>query len=125
MGVPSHAPHASQTLGGGKGVASSTLGTTPSRPCSRTPGACSTFQRQIDVKEQLHHIPAGYTATAGADVKTRMVGIGWHCGVLGILDRHCDLETGGLPPWRGTIYPGYHRSSRGWDFSPPPGPCRP
>ncbi|CAE7866773.1 unnamed protein product, partial [Symbiodinium necroappetens] len=44
-----------------------------------------------EVKEQLHHIPTGYTAKAGADAKTRhrMVGNGWHWGVasrlLGLL----------------------------------------
>ena len=34
----------------------------------------------LEVKEQLHHIPPGYTAKAGADAKTRhrMVGNGWH-----------------------------------------------
>ena len=33
-----------------------------------------------EVKEQLHHMPPGYTAKAGADAKTRhrMVGNGWH-----------------------------------------------
>ncbi|CAE7892790.1 PUB3, partial [Symbiodinium necroappetens] len=44
-----------------------------------------------EVKEQLHHIPTGYTANTGADAKTRrrMVGNGWHWGVasrlLGLL----------------------------------------
>ena len=35
------------------------------------------------VREVLHHFPAGYTAAAGADRRTRetMVGNSWHCGV--------------------------------------------
>ena len=35
------------------------------------------------VREVLHHFPAGYTARAGADRRTRetMVGNSWHCGV--------------------------------------------
>ena len=41
------------------------------------------FTSRPEVKEQLHHIPPGYTAKAGADAKTRhrMVGNGWHWGV--------------------------------------------
>ena len=36
-----------------------------------------------EVREVLHHFPAGYTAAAGADRRTRetMVGDSWQCGV--------------------------------------------
>ncbi|CAE7860723.1 unnamed protein product, partial [Symbiodinium necroappetens] len=88
-----------------------------------------------DVKEQLHHIPAGYTATAGADTKTRhrMVGNGWHWGVaarlLGILAMATwakPVASGRAPappprqgtiPWLSQVW-----SRQGWDFSPPPRP---
>ncbi|CAE7897502.1 unnamed protein product, partial [Symbiodinium necroappetens] len=63
-----------------------------------------------DVKEQLHHIPAGYTATAGADTKTRHHG--WHWGVAARLLGILVMATWAKPVW----------SRRGWDFSPPPRP---
>ena len=36
-----------------------------------------------DIKEQLHHIPKGYTAVEGVDDRTRhrLIGNGWHWGV--------------------------------------------
>ena len=36
-----------------------------------------------EVREQLHHMPVGYTAAAGADerARLRLVGNGWHWGV--------------------------------------------
>ena len=36
-----------------------------------------------DIKEQLHHIPKGYTAVEGIDDRTRhrLIGNGWHWGV--------------------------------------------
>ncbi|CAE7884041.1 unnamed protein product, partial [Symbiodinium necroappetens] len=89
----------------------------------------------LDVKEQLHHIPAGYTAKAGADTKTRhrMVGNGWHWGVparlLGILVMATwakPVASGrapAAPPRQGTIpWLSQVWSRKGWDFSPRPRP---
>ncbi|CAE7897784.1 unnamed protein product, partial [Symbiodinium necroappetens] len=72
-----------------------------------------------DVKEQLHHIPAGYTAKAGADTKTRhrMVGNGWHWGVAARLLGILVMATWAKPVASGRVW-----SRKGWDFSPPPRP---
>ena len=85
-----------------------------------------------DVKEQLHHIPAGYTAKAGADTNTRhrMVGNGGVAArLLGILVMATwakPVASGRAPsppprqwtiPWLSQVW-----SRKGWDFSPPPRP---
>ncbi|CAE7894086.1 unnamed protein product, partial [Symbiodinium necroappetens] len=113
-------------------------------PCATTPAPTDAMLQDSrgllhlpppDVKEQLHHIPAGYTAKAGADTKTRhrMVGNGWHWGVaarlLGILvmatwakpvasgRAPSALPRQGTIPWLSQVW-----SRNGWDFSPPPRP---
>ncbi|CAE7872527.1 unnamed protein product [Symbiodinium microadriaticum] len=89
-----------------------------------------------EVKEQLHHIPGGCTARAGADVKTRhrMVRNGWHWGVashsrlLGLLV----MATWAKPVASGTSPAPAPRqrdqwlsqfwARREWDLAPPPRP---
>ena len=72
-----------------------------------------------EVKEQLHHMPPGYTAKAGADAKTRhrMVGNGWHWGVASRLLGLLVMTTWAKPAHAGALFLG----CRGWDFAPPPG----
>ena len=78
-----------------------------------------------DVKEQLHHIPVGYTAKAGADTKTRHRR-GVAARLLGILVMATWAKPGrapAAPPRQGTIpWLSQVWSRRGWDFSPPPRP---
>ena len=68
-----------------------------------------------ELKEQLHHIPGGYTAKPGADVKTRhrMVGNGWHWGVasrlLGARARSQFWARGG-----GASRPHHDQSHKSW-----------
>ena len=64
-----------------------------------------------EVKEQLHHIPPGYTAKAGADAKTRhrMIGNGWHWGVASRLLGLLVMTTWAKPVAAGTdTMPGHH-----------------
>ena len=85
-----------------------------------------------EIKEQLHGIPAGYTAGAGADAKTRhrMLGVAGFLRLLAMVvwsacgrslwppfpDRHHRRPLPTLDwltaAWR----------THGWDFSPPPPP---
>ena len=98
-------------------------GTTRWRPCSRTP----LHIPPPEVKEQLRHIPPGFTAKAGPS--RRMVGNGWHWGVasrlLGLLvmatwAKPVASGTSPAPPPRqGTIqWLSQFWACRGWDLAP-------
>ena len=124
-GRPEDGPLETRTPGGWRAVASSPHGTLQdAKGVLHIPPP--------EVKEQLHHIPPGYTAKAGADAKTRhrMVGNGWHWGVasrlLGLLimttwAKPVGAGTAPAPtPRRGTIpWLSQLWTRRGWDFAPP------
>ncbi|CAE7351372.1 PUB3, partial [Symbiodinium sp. CCMP2456] len=88
-----------------------------------------------EIKEQLHGIPTGYTAQAGADDRTRhrMIGNGWHWGVAGRILGFVVLaawaaalaEAGRLPSSPKTSTLQWLTQACSWDFSPPPRPSPP
>ena len=115
-GRPEAGPLEMQTPGGWRAVANSPHGTTQWRPCSRIHIPLS------EVKEQLHHIPPGYTAKAGADAKTRhrMVGNGWHWGVASRLLGLLVMTTWAKPGHYSLAVPVLDSSGLGLR-APPPG----
>ena len=85
-----------------------------------------------EVREQLHHMPVGYTAAAGADerARLRLVGNGWHWGVasrmLSLLVVAASIGSVSAAPSAGTLrcttlqWLASQRWGSTWDMTPPP-----